>query len=153
MRYLAVLFCIFVLAACDTARVTRNESQTVSPTPVSTPEPQKASSIDSVVQFLLTSAATDFRNHVRSDSVRFRDVRLGHVMTTSGEEQYMLCGEYLAVPEGGKGEWTPFATIKTSGYEQWNGGQAEGFCRRASVIWDKQGDLSNSLQNRFDSLR
>jgi hypothetical protein len=152
MRHLAALFATLVLAACSTAPVTRNESQTASPTQVPTPELQKES-IDSVVQFLLTSAATDFHTHVRSDSVRFRDVRLGHVMTPNGVEQYMLCGEFLSVQEGGKAEWMPFATIKTSGYEQWNGAQAEGFCKRSSVIWDKEGDLSSSLQSRLDSLR
>ncbi len=152
MRYLAALFSTLVLAACSSAPVTRNESQTVSPTQVPTPEPQKAS-IDPVVQFLLTSAATDFHTHVRSDSVRFRDVRIGHVMTSSGAEQYMLCGQYLAAQEGGKAEWTPFATIKTSGYEQWNGAQATGFCQSSSVVWDKEGDLSSALQSRLDSLR
>lgn len=70
-------------------------------------------------------------------------------MTPNGEEQYMLCGQVLA----GKGEWTPFATIKTSGYEQWLGAQATGFCQGSSVIWDKKGDLSSSLQSRLDSLR
>jgi hypothetical protein len=74
-------------------------------------------------------------------------------MTPGGEEQYMLCGQFLPAQEGGKAEWTPFATIKTSGYEQWNGAQAAGFCQRSSVIWDKEGDLSSSLQSRLDSLR
>ena len=59
MRYLAALFGTLVLAACGTAPVSRNESQTVSPTQVPTPELQKAS-MDSVVQSLLTAAATDF---------------------------------------------------------------------------------------------
>ena len=138
MRYLAVLFATLVLAGCSKAPVTRSESQAVSPT---------------VVQFLLTAAASDFHNHRPPDPVRFRDVRLGHFMTPSGEEQYMLCGQFLPAQEGGKAEWTPFATIKTSGYEQWIGAQAAGFCQRSSVIWDKEGDLSTSLQSRLDSLR
>jgi hypothetical protein len=74
-------------------------------------------------------------------------------MTPSGEEQYMLCGQFLPAEEEGKAEWTPFATIKTSGYEQWIGAQAVGFCQGSSVIWDKEGDLSSSLQSRLDSLR
>jgi hypothetical protein len=74
-------------------------------------------------------------------------------MTVSGEKQYMLCGQFLPAPEGGKAEWMPFATIKTSGYEQWIGAQAAGFCQGSSVIWDKVGDLSSSLQSRLDSLR
>ena len=141
MRYLAVLFATLGLAACSTASVTRSESQAVSPTR------------DSVVRFLLTAAAADFHTHRPPDPVRFRDVRIGHVMTPSGEEQYMLCGQFLPAQEGGKAEWTPFATIKTSGYEQWLGAQAARFCQGSSIIWDKVGDLSSSLQTRLDSLR
>ena len=152
MRYLAVLFATLVLAACSTAPVARRESQTVSPTQVPVPELHKAS-LDPVVQFLLTAAATDFHTHRPPDPVRFRDVRIGHVVTPSGKEQYMLCGQLLPAQEGGKAEWTPFATIKTSGYEQWIGAQAAGFCQGSTVIWDKVGDLSSSLRSRLASLR
>ena len=152
MRYLAVLFATLVLGACSTAPVTRRESQAVSPTQVLAPELQTAS-VDSVVQFLLTAAATDFHTHRPPDPVRFRDVRIGHVMTPGGEQRYMLCGQFLPAQERGKGEWTPFATIKTSGYEQWIGAQAAGFCQGSSVRWDKVSDLSLSLQSRLDSLR
>ena len=74
-------------------------------------------------------------------------------MTPSGQEHYMLCGQFMPEPEGGKAVWTPFATIKTSGYEQWIGDQAAGFCQGSSVLWDQTGDLSSLLQNRLDSLR
>lgn len=135
MRYWAVLFVTLGLAACSTAPVTRSAS------------------IDPVVQFLITSAATDFHTHRPPDPVRFRDVRLAHVMTPSGEEQYLLCGQFLPAQEGDNAKWMPFATIKTSGYEQWIGAQAAGFCQGSSVIWDKVGDLSSSLQSQLDSLR
>ena len=138
MRYSAVLFATLVLAACSRAPVTRSDSQAVSP---------------AVVQLLLTAAATDFHTHRPPDPVRFRDVRIGHVMTPGGEKRYMLCGQFLPAQEAGNAEWTPFATIKTSGYEQWIGAQAAGFCQHSSVIWDKEGDLSPSLQSRLDSLR
>jgi len=153
MRYLAVLFATLVLAACGTSPVTRGGYQAVSPTQVLAPEQEKAS-IDSVLQFLLTAAATDFHTHRPPDPVRFRDVRIGHVMTPSGEAQYMLCGQFLPAQQGDKAEWTPFTTIKTSDYEQWIGAQAAGFfCQGSAVIWDKEGDLSSSLQSRLDSLR
>ena len=152
MRVLAVLFATLVLAACGTPPGPRSESQAASSTQVPAPSLQKAA-IDPVVQFLLNAAATDFHTHRPPDRVRFRDVRIGHVMTPGGAEQYMLCGEFLPAPGGGKAEWTPFATIKTSGYEQWNGVRAAGFCQGASVIWDTEGDLSSSLQGRLDSLR
>src|SRR5438552_10885870 len=123
MRYFAILFTTLGLAACSTAPVTRRESQAVSPTQVLTPGLQKPSRA-SVVQVLLTAAATDFRTHRPPDPVRFRDVRIGHVVAPSGKGEYMLCGQLLPAQEGGKAEWTPFATIKASGYEQWIGAQA-----------------------------
>ena len=151
MRFL-VLAIVTVFLSCSTAPETRSESQAVSPTQVRAPEREKAS-LDSVVQFLLTAAATDFHTHRPPDPGRFRDVRIGHVMTPSGEERYMLCGQFLPAQEGGGTEWTPFATIKTSGYEQYIGAQAAAFCQGSSVTWDREGDLSSSLQSRLDSLR
>jgi hypothetical protein len=141
MRYHAVLFAVLVLAACSTSRVTRSESGAVSP------------ALEPVVEFLLTAAATDFDTHRPPDPVGFRDVRLGHLMTDSGEEQYMLCGQFLPAQEEDNAEWTPFATIKTSDYEQWIGTQATSFCEHSSVVWDEVGDLSPSLQSRLDSLQ
>jgi hypothetical protein len=139
MRYPAVLFPTLVLAACGTAPVTGRDSQAASP---------------AVVQFLLTSAATDFHTHRPPDPVRFRDVRIGHVKTPSGEAQYMLCGQFLPAQGAGNAEWAPFVTIKTSGYEQYIGAQAEAsYCQRPSVVWDTEGDLATLLQSRLDSLR
>ena len=152
MRYLAVLFATLVLAACSTTPVTRSESQAGSPGQVLAPELQEAS-MGQAAQFLVAAAATDFHTHRPTYPARFRDVRIGHVMTPDGEKQYMLCGQFLPAQEKDKAEWTPFATIKTFGYEQWIGAQAVGLCQRSSIIWDKEGDLSSSLQSRLDSLR
>ena len=65
----------------------------------------------------------------------------------------MLCGQFLPAEGGDKAEWTAFATIKTSGYEQYIGAQSAVFCQRSEVIWDKEGDLSSSLQAKLDSLQ
>ena len=138
MRYLAALLSTLVLVACSTAPAPRAQSQ-----------PQKTS-MEPPEEFLLTSAATDFHTHRPPYPVRFRDVRIGYEMTPDGTRQYMLCGAFLA--EGSKPEWTPFVTIKTSGYEQWLGAHAVGFCERSSIVWI-EGDLSPSLQSRLDSLR
>jgi hypothetical protein len=75
------------------------------------------------------------------------------MLTSSGEKQYLLCGQFLPAQEGGKAEWVHFATIKTSGYEQWIGAQAVGFCQASSVTWDDAGDLSSLLQSQLDSQR
>jgi hypothetical protein len=138
MRYPAILLATLVLAGCTNSRVARSESHALSP---------------QVVQFLLTSAATDFHAHRPPDPVQFRDVRIGHVMAASGEGQYRLCGQFLPAQETGKAEWTPFVTIKTSGYEQYIGAQAASSCHDSSIIWDNVDDLSSSLQSRLDSLR
>ncbi len=103
------------------------------------------------MEFLLTAAANDF--HAHRPVERFRDVRFGHNITPEGEKQYLLCGEFLPKQPEGKAQWTPFATIKMSDYEQWNGVQAANFCQRSKVVWDNAEDLSSSLQNRLDSLR
>lgn len=152
MRYLAILSAAFFLAACTAAPVKRSESRAGSPAQVPAPELQQVS-LDSIVASLLAAAATDFHTHRPPDPVRFRGVRIGHVMTSRGDAQYLLCGEFLPAQEGANAEWTPFATIKTAPYEQWIGPQAAGLCQNASVIWDEVGDLSSSLQSRLDSLR
>ena len=112
-----------------------------------------SSAPEPVIEFLLDAAATDFHTHRPPDPARFRDVRIGHIRSADGEEQYLLCGEFLPAQEGGRAEWTPFVTIKTSEYEQWIGGQSASFCRHPSVIWDGEADLSAELQGRLDSLR
>ena len=145
MQYLAILFATSVLAGCGEAPVTRRESQ------VTRGESQAMS--PTVVEFLLTAAASDFLTHGPPDPVRFRDVRIGHVLIPSGEMEYRLCGQFLPAQEPGKAEWTPFATITTSDYEQHIEAQAAGFCQNSSFIWDSVDDLSSSLQSRLDSLR
>lgn len=139
MRYPAVLFATLVLAACGAAPATRADAQAASP---------------AVVQFLLTSAAKDFHAHRPPGPVSFRDVRIGHVKTSSGEEQYMMCGEFLPTQEAGQAEWTPFVTIKMSDYEQYVGAQVGAiYCQPPGVIWDAESDLATALQSRLDSLR
>jgi hypothetical protein len=148
MRYLAVLLATLSVVACSTAPTTRREPQAMSPAQILA-EP---ASIDPVAQLLLTAAATDFHNHSPS-TVRFREVHVWHKISLGGKEQYMLCGQFLPARDGSEAEWTPFATIKTSGYEQWLGAQAAGFCKGSSLIGYREGDLSSLLQTRLDSLR
>jgi hypothetical protein len=141
MRYPAILVTTLVLAACGSGPGMRSNSD------------RQTASVDSVAQFLIAAAATDFHAHRPPDPARFRDVRVGHANAPGEEEHYRLCGQFLPAQEEGKAEWTPFVTIKTSGYEQYIGAQAAGFCQDLSVTWDPVGDLSSSLQSRLDSLR
>ena len=145
MRYLLALFATLFFAACGTAPATSSKSPAASPTQVNASEPNQTS-IDPVVKFLLTSAASDFHDHGPKAPLQFRNVRVGHVMS-DGKESYRLCGEFLQ--EGNNTEWTPFATIKTSGYEQYIGPTT--YCS-GSIAWDTP-DLSASLQTQLDSLK
>ena len=135
MRLFKILSLTFVLAVSCTASAMRAEARAATP-----------------LEFLLTSAASDFEQHAKPAAARVRDVRLGHFKTESGEQQYVLCGEYLPQREGGKAKWTPFATVQTSGYEQWIGAQSRSFCRHSGMKWEGA-DLSPSLQIRLDAVR
>jgi len=142
MRGLTIVAILLVSAGCSAGKTTRRESFGAS-------GPLDAKR-DSAAVFLLNAAATDFHTHRPPDPVRFRDVRLGHVVTDDGATQYRLCGEFLPA-QGREADWVPFATIQTSHYEQWLG--ATTFCTDPALIWDPLGDLSSSLQRRLDSLR
>lgn len=139
MRSLVALLTAFVLVACGTAPAARDQ-----------PHPRNAPP-DPAVEFLLTSAATDFHTNRAAYPARFRNVRSGYFVTAEGTRQYRLCGEFLPAREGDRAEWIRFATITTDPYEQWIGGHAAPYCD-ASVTWDR-GDLSAELQSRLDSLR
>lgn len=147
--YFAILFAALVLRACGTAPVTSNKP---SPAATNASEPQKTS-IGPIAEFLLTSAAADFHDHRPPDPARFRNVRIGHVAGTDGKDQYRMCGEFLPKDKEGTDEWVSFATIKTSGYEQYLGGGGLSYCQSPPVIWDNVGDMSSALQSKLDALR
>jgi hypothetical protein len=151
MRHIASVISILVLIVCNANSIPRSQTEVLPPVQATSQEQQKESK-DTPSQFLLTTAATDFHTHNQSHTIYFRKVHIGYVMTREGEKQYMLCGQFLEKGAKDRANWAPFATIKTSGYEQWLGDQAASFCKRPSIVWDK-GDLSSSLQKRFDSLQ
>jgi len=139
VRSVVTVVSALVLVGCATAPAARAQAQ-----------PQRAG-MNAPVEFLLTAAATDFHSHLPY-AVRFRKVRIGSVMSPDRATHYRLCGQFLPAQERAKAEWTPFVTIKTSGYEQLLGAQAVIFCKGSSITWHKE-DLSSSLQSRLDSLR
>ena len=133
----AALIAALLLAGCDRTPAARDATLAAA----------AAAAPDSVVEYLLASAAGDFHAHGPRPS-RFREVRLGQVVNDQGEKQYLLCGSVLPSGEGGKaGAWIPFATIKTSAYEQWIGGHP--LCQSQAVTWQDE-DLSGALQRRVE---
>lgn len=100
---------------------------------------------EEVVEFLLSTAASEFKTPGQVNAVAFRGVRVGY-FSDAPPGRYVLCG---SVQSSGpqKTEWTRFATIQTSPYEQWLGGVAESICGSKKVKW-YTGDLSSELLRR-----
>lgn len=99
-----------------------------------------------VAQELIGHAADDFRQHMQPPPSDFRRVRLGELKSADGSQRrWVLCGEFR--PAGDKAPWARFATIKTSPYEHWVGGAAQGYCQPPA--FKAQGaDLSPALKAR-----
>jgi len=98
---------------------------------------------DTVVQFLITSASNDFRNHQPPTPIDFRNVKIGYIKSRNNEKIFVLCGEFLSQENK---EWTEFTTIKTSGYEQYLGKTQ--YCQDATMILTDE-KLSLDLKNKF----
>lgn len=151
MWYLVSSVAALAIAAFSTTAMTHGEIGMTEPARSEEATSQEQS-VASAKEFLLASAATDFHANFSVEAIRFHNVRIGHVTTSEGARQYMLCGEFSLAQHSVGAERTPFATIKTSDYEQWIGAQSVGLCQRESLIWDGEDDLSSSLQSRFDTL-
>ena len=141
MKRLTTFLAFAVLVGCNSA----------GPGTTERPKPQ-AMSTDAPLEFLLTTAVSDFRKHRSTYPSRFRQVRLGYIVAPNGTTRYMLCGEFLPASEDGIADWTHFVTIKTDPYEQLLGAQAKGYCEQSSIVW-LDGEYSSLVQNQFDSQR
>jgi hypothetical protein len=151
MRYLTTLLVALLIGGCSKSPAPQTDSASANASQVADQGP-KNSSVDSVQDFLLTTAASDLHSHGPSRVLRFRDVHFRYVVSQAGDTVYLMCGQFLPEKEGRKTEWIPFAAIKTDPYEQWIGAQATPFCGESSPVSGKADDLSSLLQSRFDSL-
>lgn len=120
------------------------------PAPATVQAPTAQAIDPSITDFLVGSAASDFRSHPPYPA-QVRDVRVGSLTTQDGETLYLMCGEFQPDADAGQVGWTQFATIKTSDYEQYTGVGAEDWCERPSITWAQ--DLTSSLQSQLDAGR
>ncbi|WP_159076439.1 hypothetical protein [Flagellimonas amoyensis] len=111
----------------------------------STATPDKEIIPDSIVQFLITSASTDFRNHKPPTPMNFRDVKVGFLTASNDEKTFVLCGEFLSQEDN---EWIAFTTIKTLGYEQYIGKTQ--YCQDATMILTDE-NLAVALKDNWDT--
>lgn len=81
-------------------------------------------------------------------------MEIGYMLTAGSEKLYVLCGEYLSQEKAEKKEWETFATIKTSGYEQYLGGSKRlSYCVDAIKVMSDEAMLSTALKNKLEELR
>lgn len=123
--WLALLSAFVSTGAVMLSRTGSAVVETSGPSP--TPSPV-GESFETIKEFLITSAATDFTEHQPPYPAKFRKVKIGHMGDTTKSGAWRMCGEFLPTAGGGeKPEWTGFATVKTSGYEQYIG-SGSNFC-------------------------
>ncbi|MBK9495178.1 MAG: hypothetical protein IPO08_11725 [Xanthomonadales bacterium] len=155
MRSLITIFAAMTLMACNSATVRDEKSAMPQPSTLVRTDAHEASEAVAM-EFLLKSAATDFRARPPAENLHFRNVRLGYALTSESKTKYMLCGEFFSPTDINHANRGFFITIDApggpNGYNQLLGGQEISFCEESSVTWSNAGDLSSSLQSRFDSL-
>ena len=101
---------------------------------------------DSVIHFLIDSAAKDFNDHQPPTVIDIRNVKAGYI--SSGKETtYLICGELLSQEEK---DWVPFVTIKTSGYEQYIGDNV--YCQKATFEKAENDGLSDEIKRKLNAL-
>lgn len=104
--------------------------------------------LDSIVKSVISVSASDFYKNQRPEPVDFKDVKLKYIKKPSGEELYILCGQFITNDK----QVIDFATVKNSDYEQWIGNSASTYCTNSKVIPCTE-NLSISLKNKFNSLK
>lgn len=147
LKTLAFTFFMSAILSCNSNSKKEDKADSSA---IATTSATKESMPDSTIQFLITSAATDFHHHQSPKVIDFRNIKVGYTLSSGNEKIYILCGEFLS--EEAKENWLKFATIKTSGYEQYLGNQARAFCEEATMVSTGTTDLSTELKNKLAGL-
>jgi hypothetical protein len=135
LKTFAFLFLMSAIISCNSNHKTEANS---------TATPDKEIIPDSIVQFLITSASTDFLNHKPPTPMAFRNVKIGFLIASNDEKTFVLCGEFLSQEDN---EWIAFTTIKTLGYEQYIGKTQ--YCQDATMVLTDE-NLAVELKNKMN---
>lgn len=127
---------VSAIISCTPARRNEGESHSVVTT-------EKENVPDSIVQFLLHSASSDFLEHQPPTPIDFRNVKIGYIKSPDNQKIFLLCGDFLSQEDR---KWTGFTTIKTSGYEQYIGDTQ--YCKDAIIVLADD-SLSIRLKNEL----
>lgn len=135
LKMLVFLCLISAITSCNSNHKTEVNS---------TVTPDKEIIPDSIVQFLITSASTDFLNHKPPTPKDFRNLKIGFLKASNDEKTFVLCGEFLSQENN---EWIAFTTIKTLGYEQYIGKTQ--YCQDATMVLTDE-NLAVALKNKMN---
>ena len=102
---------------------------------------------DSVIQFLIHSAAKDFNDHQPPTAIDIRNVNAGYI-SSRNDTLYLICGELLSKEES---NWIQFVTIKTSGYEQYIGDNV--YCQKATFEKTDNDRLADRIKQKLNALK
>lgn len=148
LKTFAFIFFMSAIWSCNSNN--KKEDKTDS-SAIAATSAMKESIPDSTIDFLITSAATDFHKHQPPTPIDFRNVKVGYSLSSNNEKTYVLCGEFLS--KEAQETWLSFATVKTSGYEQYLGNQARAFCENATIVSTGKVDLALHLKNKLAGVR
>ncbi len=146
IKLLALLLLVTFIMGCNPNNK-KNKSNNSVGIPTSS---EKENVPDSIVQFLITSAAKDFHNHHPPTAIDFRKIEIGYLLSSKNDKTSILCGEFLSEEEK---EWSKFATMKTEGYEQHLGLQALPYCQESNVVLTDKNLLAVKLKNKLTEMK
>jgi len=146
IRLFAFLLIVIFITSCNFSNKKDNSNNSVG---VSTSS-EKETVPDSIVQFLIASAAKDFHSHHPPTAIDFRKIEIGYLLSSKNDKTFILCGEFLSEEEK---EWNKFATMKTEGYEQHLGLQALPYCQEANFVLTNNSLLAVKLKNKLTEMK
>lgn len=146
-KFILLFLMITLIISCNTTPKGTETSEELEVKMISNPDTTYIVP-DSITEFLITACVSDLKKQIHLSDIQFRDSHIGCKVSEIRERHYFLCGQFKSATEQ---IWIPFATIKTEGYEQWQGGQSSVFCQDSTVVWSAN-DLSKSLHEKLVSL-
>lgn len=137
-----------IIFSCSNNRSDGNNHKEITVTADSLLSNKETRGLDSIVSTVVEISARDFVKNQQPAPVDFKNVKLKYIKKSSGEELYILCGQFVTADK----QEIQFATIKNSDYEQWIGNSALTYCQDSKEISYTKRDLSTLLKNKFDSI-
>lgn len=146
---IAALISVINITSCNSKTESTNETK-IETTKQTDSFKIKNDSLEKVINSIIEIAATDFYKNQKPLPIEFRNVQIKYHIKPSSETLFILCGQFQTED---KTQWTQFATIKNSDYEQWIGPNGLTYSENSTEIPYTKKDLSTELKNKLNSLK